>query len=108
MIGKRLMVLGIMAAAITLSACESTGSSGGGYGQPDDSWFPRLVGAASNGAESQLRSNGFREVDAFSSGSNGRGSVWFNPETLQCFQMITVNGRVDSATNIQSHPNCRR
>ena len=101
-----------LTAVIILSGCESTGSSGGGYGsgydQPNDNWFTRLVGADGNGAENQLRSNGFRQVDSFESGYDGEGSVWFSNTTGQCFQLITVRGRVDSATDIQSHPNCRR
>ena len=98
----------ILAAAITLSGCESTGSSGSGYDRPDDNWFTRLVGAASDGAESQLRINGFRQVDSFDSGRDGEGSVWFSDASGQCLQVITVKGRVDSANDIQSHPRCRR
>ncbi len=102
----------VLAAAIALVGCESTSSSGGSYGsgydQPDDSWFRRLVGAAGDGAESQLSLNDFRQVDSFDSGNDGEGSVWYNDATRQCFQMIVVNGRVDSANVIQTHPRCRR
>lgn len=109
---KIFLPLLVLAAAVALAGCESTSSSGGGYGsgyeQPDDRWFTRLVGAAGDGAESQLGLNDFRRVDSFDSGYDGEGSVWYNADTGQCLQMIVVNDRVDSAKNIQSHPRCRR
>lgn len=43
--------------------------------QADEAWFRRLVGAAGDGAETQLCINGFRLVDSFSSASNGYGTV---------------------------------
>jgi len=112
----RLAVLGT-AAALTLSGCGSTDSyDSGGYRsstsagiatQGDEAWFRRLVGAADDGAATQLGINGFRQVDSFSSGNNGYGTVWYNNATGQCLQVITVNGRVDSSVDIQTHPRCR-
>ena len=75
--------------------------SGGG------TWYSRLVGASSDGAKSQLDMNGFRQVDSFDSGRDGYGTIWFNDSTRQCLQVINVNRRVDSAVDIQTHPNCR-
>lgn len=82
--------------------CRSSASDGG-----DTAWFTRLVGANGGGAEVQMGNNGFRKVDTFRSGRNGSGTVWYNRSSRQCFQLITVNGRVDSATDIQTHPRCR-
>ena len=70
-------------------------------------WYSRLVGARAAGALSEMESNGFTSVDGFESGTNGRGTIWFNRSTKECIQMITVNGHVDSAVNIHSHPKCR-
>ena len=82
-------------------------SHGGGYDSDDGgTWYSRLVGAAEAGAENQMDINGFHEVDSFSSGRNGRGTVWYNNSKRQCLQMIVVNGRVDSAVDIHSHPKC--
>lgn len=66
-----------------------------------------LVGERANGVESELRSNGYRDVDNFASGDNGRGVVWWNGNTRQCVQVITVDGRADSVTDIGTHPRCR-
>lgn len=88
-------------------------SSRGGYDTSsgrttrDDAWIRRLVGAAGDGAGTYLENQGFRPVDSFESGRNGAGSVWYNRSSRQCVQMIVVNGRVDSAMDIGSHPNCR-
>lgn len=66
-----------------------------------------LQGARAAGALSDLESRGFRTVDTFQSGSNGAGTVWWNGRTRQCVQVITVDGRIDSATDIKTHPKCR-
>ncbi len=78
---------------------------GAGYAPSAD--VSDLVGARGAGAESDLLARGFRSVDGFASGSDGRGSVWYNSRTRQCLQMIVVNGRVDSLGDIGSHPRCR-
>jgi len=65
------------------------------------------TGAKAAGVETDLQSRGFRNVDGFGSGSNGRGTVWWNSRTRQCLQMITVDGRADSITDIQTSDNCR-
>lgn len=66
-----------------------------------------LVGARAAGVDNDLRSNGFRSVDGFASGNNGRGAIWWNGRTRQCVQVITVNGRADSVVDIGTHPRCR-
>ena len=76
-------------------------------GSDGKTWYQRLVGAAGDGAENQLGINGFSKVDTFDSGRNGYGTVWYNRSKRQCLQVITVNGRVDSASDIVSHPRCR-
>lgn len=65
------------------------------------------MGARAAGVESDLRRDGFRYVDRFQSGSNGRGVVWWNGRTRQCVQVITVDGRANSVTDIGTHPRCR-
>jgi hypothetical protein len=69
--------------------------------------FNDLVGAKAAGVEADLQSRGFRNVDGFQSGSNGKGTIWWNSRTRQCLQMITADGRADSITDIQTHPKCR-
>lgn len=72
-----------------------------------DTWYTRLVGANGEGAATQLRNRGFTQVDSFDSGRNGYGAVWYSRASRLCLQVITVNGRVDSARDIRSHPRCR-
>lgn len=75
--------------------------SGGGKVDVSD-----LQGARAAGALGDLESRGFRTVDGFESG-NGKGTVWWNGGTRQCLQVITVDGRIDSVSDIGSHPRCR-
>jgi hypothetical protein len=65
-----------------------------------------LVGSKAAGVESDLKSRGFRSVDGFDSG-NDKGTIWWNGRTRQCLQMITVDGRANSITDIHTHPRCR-
>jgi hypothetical protein len=80
-------------------------NSGGGSAQPAE--FNDLVGAKAAGVETDLQSRGFRNVDGFESGNNGKGTIWWNSRTRQCLQMITVNGRAESIDDIQTHQYCR-
>jgi hypothetical protein len=66
-----------------------------------------LQGARASGALSDLEGRGFRSVDSFQSGSNGAGTVWWNGRTRQCVQVITVDGHIDSVSDIGTHPRCR-
>lgn len=86
---------------------EGERNSGESYGGSETVNFSDLVGAKAAGVDSELQSRGFRSVDGFQSGSNGKGTIWWNDRTRQCLQMITVNGRADSITDIQTHPRCR-
>ncbi len=79
-------------------------NQGGGNGPAA---FNDLVGAKAAGVDSDLQARGFRAVDGFGSGNNGKGSIWWNGRTRQCLQMITVNGRADSIEDIQTHARCR-
>ena len=72
----------------------------------NDDWYTRLVGTSGAVAVDQFQANGFVSVDSFESGQNGYGTVWYNASTRQCVQMISVNGVVDSALDIQTHPKC--
>ncbi|MCJ2178590.1 hypothetical protein [Novosphingobium album (ex Hu et al. 2023)] len=87
--------------------CRSGHSGGSSIGSDGKTWYQRLVGAAGDGAEVQLGNNGFRKVDTFESGKHAYGTVWYNRSSRQCLQVITANGRVDSASDIQTHPRCR-
>jgi hypothetical protein len=78
--------------------------NGGGSAEPAQ--FNDLVGAKAAGVESDLQSRGFRNVDGFDAG-NGKGTIWWNGRTQQCLQMITVDGRADSISDIQTHDACR-
>jgi hypothetical protein len=78
---------------------------GAGYAASVD--VSDLNGARAAGAESDLQSRGFRSVDSFQSGGYGKGVIWWNSRTRQCLQAITVDGRVDSLSDIGSHPRCR-
>ncbi len=78
---------------------------GAGYGASAD--VSDLNGARAAGAESDMQSRGFRAVDSFMSGSDGKGTVWWNGGTRQCLQMIVADGRVDSIVDIHTHPRCR-
>jgi hypothetical protein len=79
----------------------------GARSAPQPVYFEDLVGARAAGATSDLESRGFRVVDNFESGRNGAGTVWWNGRTRQCLQAITVDGHIDSLTDIQTHPRCR-
>lgn len=68
--------------------------------------YQDLVGTDAIRAIDQMGERGFRSVDDFQSG-NDLGSVWWNGRTRQCIQLISVNGRIDSATDIRTHPKCR-
>lgn len=93
----------------TLSIGVSGGSTGGGQaaGGARPASVNDLVGSDGVGAIDALGERGFRSVDNFESGANGQGSVWWNPRSRQCVQMITVDSRVDSITSIGTHPKCR-
>jgi hypothetical protein len=77
-----------------------------GPSKPAPVMFDDLVGARAAGALDDLGRRGFANVDAFQSGT-GSGTIWWNKATRQCLQVITVNGRIDSATDIKTHPKCR-
>lgn len=66
-----------------------------------------LQGARAAGGLSDLQSRGFRQVDSFQSGNTGAGTVWWNGRTRQCVQVITVDGHLDSVSDIGTHPRCR-
>lgn len=74
---------------------------------PAKAGYADLVGARAAGALDEMERRGFTNVDGFRSGSNGAGTVWWNGKTRQCVQIITVDGRIDSATDIKTHPKCR-
>ena len=78
---------------------------GAGYAASAD--VSDLNGARAAGAERELQSRGFRSVDTFASGGDGRGTIWWNGRTYQCLQAIVVNGYVDSISDIGSHRRCR-
>ena len=86
---------------LVLTACQSDDTV-----TTNDDWYTRLVGTSGAVAVDQFQNNGFVSVDSFQSGQNGYGTVWYNASTRQCVQMISVDGVVDSALDIQTHPKC--
>lgn len=81
------------------------GNSGGGWGGGNTVEVSDLVGARASSGESQMRSRGFRSVDAFKTG-NTSYTIWWRGESRQCVQTATADGRYDSVTDIGSHPRC--
>lgn len=79
--------------------CHSGGYSSGGSDDPG-TWYGRLVGAANDGAEVQLRNNGFAQVGTFSTGSSGHGYYWYNRSSKQCLAIETSHGRVSSSQSV--------
>lgn len=82
------------------------GNSGGGR-SATPVYVDDLQGARAAGALSDLEGRGFRSVDSFRSGNAGAGTVWWNGRTRQCLQVITVDGHIDSLSDIGTHPRCR-
>ena len=87
-------------------------SGGGGYYPPSGGGtrpaeYRDLVGSRAASALDEMARRGFQQVDSFQSGYNGSGTVWYHRAANQCVQVITVDGRVDSAVEIQHHPRCR-
>ena len=76
------------------SGYRNSNRYGAGYAASVD--VSDLEGARAAGAESDMQSRGFRSVDGFQSGNNGKGTVWWNSRTRQCLQMLVSDGRVDS------------
>lgn len=83
------------------------GITGGSSAAAGQAQTQDLVGTNAIRAFDVMTSRGFTSVDTFESGKDGQGAVWWNAKTRQCAQVISVNGRVDSVTDIRSHPNCR-
>ena len=65
-----------------------------------------LIGSRAAGGMSELEGRGFRQVDNFVSG-NARYSIQWRPQSRQCIQVITADGRLENITDIQTHPKCR-
>ena len=76
----------------------------GGYAQAAS--FSDLAGARAAGGMEELTRRGFRQVDNFTSG-DARYSIQYRPESRQCIQVITANGRLENITDIGRHPKCR-
>jgi hypothetical protein len=65
-----------------------------------------LKGMDSIKAYDVMTSRGFTGVDTITSGDTLYG-IYYNDETRQCVQLTNANGRVESADDIGTHPNCR-
>jgi hypothetical protein len=65
-----------------------------------------LKGMDSIKAFDVMTSRGFTGADTITSGDT-LYSIYYNAETRQCVQLTNANGRVASADDIGSHPNCR-
>ena len=84
--------------------CSDDSAGGGSSSEPVN--VSDLVGARASSGEMEFQSRGFRNVDGGQSG-NDKYTIWFNKSTRQCIQAITVNGKYDSVTDIQTHPKCK-
>ncbi|RYE64593.1 MAG: hypothetical protein EOO83_00825 [Oxalobacteraceae bacterium] len=76
----------------------------GGYAPSVD--VSDLVDARAPGAETQMQSRGFRNVNGLKSG-NTSYTIWFNDRTRQCIQMGVAEGRVQKMADIGNSPHCR-
>lgn len=79
-------------------------SGRGGY-QPHV-YLNDLQGSRASGAESSMRSRGFRNVNTFKSG-DASYQIWFNGVSRQCVQVIVSDGRYENVRDIGSSPYCR-
>jgi hypothetical protein len=68
--------------------------------------YEDLVGTDAIHGFDVMTSRGFTAVDTFPSGNN-QVDIWWNGKTRQCIQLITANGRIAAASDIQSSPKCR-
>lgn len=75
----------------------------GGYVQT--ARFDDLQGARASAID-QLSARGFTQVDNFVSGT-ARYSIWSRPQSRQCLQVITADGRLEDIRDIGNHPKCR-
>ncbi len=65
-----------------------------------------LKGMDSIKAIDVMTSRGFTSVDTLTSGDTLYG-IYYNPKTHQCVQLANAKDRVDSATDIHTHPKCK-
>jgi hypothetical protein len=87
---------------IGLSGTSSmSGDSGGGKANISD-----LAGMNDIRAIDVMAERGFKDVDSFEQG-NGRYGIFYRPSSRQCVQMIFVNGKVENASDIGTHPKCQ-
>ncbi len=85
---------------------HSGGNSGPDWGYSQPAAFQDLIGSRAAGAMDELSRRGFVQVDNFTSGT-GRYSIQWRAASRQCIQAIVANGRLENATDIQTHPRCR-
>lgn len=65
-----------------------------------------LQGSRASGAESQMQSRGFRNMNTYKAG-DASYQTWYNGGTRQCIQVIVSDGRYESVNDIGSSPYCR-
>ncbi len=68
--------------------------------------FKDLAGKNSIQAIDIMTSRGFKNVDDIESGNSSYG-IFYHPQSRLCIQLAMANGKVVSADDIQTHPNCR-
>ena len=83
--------------------CKSGGGNSSGSSSPVD--LKDLVGSRAAGAETEMESRGFRNVNGRKSGSTSY-TFWKNDDTGQCVQVAVRNGKVSSILRSNAN-NCQ-
>jgi hypothetical protein len=68
--------------------------------------YKDLAGKDSIKAIDIMASRGFKNVDDIESGNSSYG-IFYHPQSRLCIQLAMANGKVVSADDIKTHPNCR-
>ncbi len=68
--------------------------------------YKDLVGKNSIKAIDIMAERGFKDVDSIESGNSIYG-IFYHPGSRLCIQLAMADGKVVSAENIKTHPNCR-
>ena len=68
--------------------------------------YKDLAGKDSTKAIDVMANRGFKDVDSISEGNTQYG-IFYHPGSRLCIQLTMADGKVVSADDIQTHPNCR-
>ena len=68
--------------------------------------YKDLAGMDSIKAIDVMANRGFKDVDSIQSGNTQYG-IFYHPGSRLCIQLTMADGKVVSADDIKTHPNCR-